>query len=67
VDNTGKTRPSLRRLYRLGMAALPVAWLSYRLGLRSATQHGNVVAAVRQYQALRRGLWFYGVLLATKP
>jgi hypothetical protein len=30
-------------------------------------QHGNVIASIRQYQALRHGAWFYSILSATKP
>jgi len=67
VENfTTPARPSLRRLYRIAVATYPFAWMARRLRLRSATQHGNVIAAVRQYQALERGLWLYGILSASK-
>jgi cyclopropane fatty-acyl-phospholipid synthase-like methyltransferase len=67
VDHTASTRRSLRRLYKLACVAWPIDWTLYGLGLRSTAQHGNVVASLRQYQALRRGLWFYGILSAEKP
>jgi len=68
VENfTAPTRPSLRRLYRTAYFTYPLAWTARTLRLRSAVQHGNVVAALRQYQALERGLWQYGILSATKP
>jgi tocopherol O-methyltransferase len=66
-DYTWSTRRSLRRLYKLACIATPIDWTLYRVGLRSERQHGNVVAALRQYQALRSGLWFYGILTASKP
>jgi len=63
---TARARPSLRRLYRIAVASYPFALTARMLRMRSATQHGNVVAALRQFQALERGLWSYGVLSATK-
>lgn len=66
-DYTWSTGRSLRRLYKLACIARPIDWTLYRLGLRSRRQHGNVVAALRQYQALQCGLWFYGILSARKP
>jgi hypothetical protein len=66
IDHTSATRRSLHRLYKLACLAWPIEWLLFRLGLRSKAQHGNVTASLRQYQLLRRGLWFYGILLATK-
>jgi tocopherol O-methyltransferase len=65
-DNTGKTRRSLRRLYMLSRIAQPIDAALHAARLRSNTQHGNVIASIRQYQALRNGLWFYGLLLAVK-
>lgn len=67
ADRTPLTRPSLRRLHATARAAQPFEWLGRLLGLRSATQHGNLRASIRQWQALERGLWFYGVLGARKP
>jgi hypothetical protein len=66
-DYTRVTRRSLRRLYKLAYLATPVDRLLYTLGLRSETQHRNVVASRRQYQLLRSGAWFYGILSGTKP
>jgi cyclopropane fatty-acyl-phospholipid synthase-like methyltransferase len=64
-DVTQNTRPSLRRLYRMSNWSYPIAKLGHVLGIRSAIQHGNVFGSLRQYQALERGLWFYGILSAT--
>jgi tocopherol O-methyltransferase len=66
-DVTVHTRPSLRRLYRMAYWTYPLALYGYVKGVRSAVQHGNVIASIRQYQALRHGAWFYSILSATKP
>ncbi len=65
-DCTSFTRPSLRRLYRMAAVAGPINEALYRLGVRSRTQHRNVIAALRQYEALQADSWFYGVLSAIK-
>lgn len=65
-DCTIFTRPSLRRLYRMAALAGPINEALYRLRVRSQTQHRNVIASVRQYQALGTDSWFYGVLSATR-
>ena len=66
-DFTAYARPSLRRLYRIAVLTYPLALSARILRFRSATQHGNVIAATRQYQALERGHWCYGILTATNP
>ena len=65
-DCTIFTRPSLARLYRMAALAVPLNEVLHRLGVRNEAQHRNVVASVRQYQALETDSWFYGVLSATK-
>jgi tocopherol O-methyltransferase len=66
-DVTAHTRSSLRRLYQLTFWTYPLALTGRTVGIRSAIQHGNVIGSLRQYQALKRGLWFYGIISATKP
>lgn len=66
-DGTHYTRPSLRRLYRMAFLAYPMGLMLHGVGLRTPAQHGNLVASLRQYQALKRNYWFYGILSATKP
>lgn len=66
-DVTAHTRPSLRRLYRMAYYTFPLAVIARTLRIRSAVQHKNVIASVRQYQALRRKAWFYSITSATKP
>jgi len=65
-DCTIFTRPSLRKLYRLALLASPINEVMYRLGIRNRTQHANVIASLRQYEALESDAWFYGVLSAIK-
>ncbi|MFY9809067.1 MAG: methyltransferase domain-containing protein [Pseudonocardiaceae bacterium] len=65
-DVTAHTRPSLYRLYRMAYWTYPLAVLGRITGIRSEVQHGNVVASIRQYQALRHDVWFYSILSATK-
>jgi len=64
-DVTVHTRPSLRRLYRMAYWTYPLAVLGRVTGIRSEVQHGNVIASIRQYQALRHRAWFYSILSAT--
>lgn len=66
-DVTVHTHPSLRRLYRLAYWTYPLAVLGRVTKIRSKVQHGNVIASIRQYQALRHGAWFYGILSAALP
>jgi tocopherol O-methyltransferase len=66
-DVTAHTRPSLRRLYRMAYWTYPLAVFGRVTGIRSEVQHGNVIASIRQYQALRHDAWFYSILSATKP
>jgi tocopherol O-methyltransferase len=65
IDNvTAHTRPSLHRLHRITLWSYPLAVLGRAAGVRSFVQHGNVLGSLHQYQALERGLWFYGIISA---
>ncbi len=66
-DVTDRVRVSLRNLHEKSLLWLPVGALLRVLGIRSRVQHGNQVGGIRQYQALRRGLWFYAHLSMRKP
>jgi tocopherol O-methyltransferase len=66
TDATADVWSSLARLHRYATACYPVHWVLRNLRLRTQTQHGNIVAALLQFEALKRGSWFYGLLLATK-
>jgi ubiquinone/menaquinone biosynthesis C-methylase UbiE len=60
------TSPSHRRLYNLATLLQPAAAVLERLGVGNSFQHGNVLAGLRQYQALRNDCWFYGILSGRK-
>jgi tocopherol O-methyltransferase len=66
-DITAHTRPSLHRLYQMTRWSYLLAVTGRAVGIRSAVQHGNVIGSICQYQAIERGLWFYGMLSATNP
>jgi len=65
-DVTANTVLSHRRLYLRACGMFPLAMLMRIVGLRNSVQTGNAFAALRQYQALKRGCWFYGILVARK-
>ncbi len=65
-DVTRCTSRSHRRLQNLATLALPLAVLLERVGIRNGVQHGNVIASLQQYQALRSDTWFYAILSAQK-
>ncbi|MEM6722389.1 MAG: methyltransferase domain-containing protein [Bacteroidota bacterium] len=66
-DKTPNVRISLKNLWKKSAQWLPVGVLLRLLFIRSKTQHGNQVASIRQYQALNKDLWFYGMIRAEKP
>lgn len=65
-DVTAHTVRSHLRLYQLAVLAMPLAVFLKRTQVRSHVQNGNVIAALRQYQALKGDCWFYGILTAYK-
>lgn len=66
-DYTAQTRVSLKNLHKIARRWLWADYLLYWTGIRSRVQHGNIIGSIRQFQALQKGLWHYGVLTATKP
>ncbi len=65
-DFTPHTIASHRHLYHKAQRASPVQTIFQIVGMRGPLRHRNFVAALRQYQTLRRDCWFYGVVLAWK-
>ena len=63
---TRYVEPSLRRLCLRSAAVFPIGVLLRAVRVRSAIQHGNVVASVLQYIALKRRAWEYCTLLAER-
>lgn len=66
IDATPDVSPSLERLYRRALYAYPLHQVLRACGLRNSVHHGNILAARLQFHALKRGLWFYGLLRARK-
>lgn len=65
-DMTEQALPSARRLHNAAKLLHPAHRAGTALGLRGAEQAGNIEAAHAQYLALRRGLWKYGMIVATR-
>jgi tocopherol O-methyltransferase len=66
-DITANMRRSLRRLYILSLAGVPISSVLRKLRLRSEVSHGNVLGSHFQYRALQRECWVYVLLVARKP
>ena len=66
-DVTELVLPSARRLFLISFAAIPYAKAKQWLGRITAWEFGHSRAMYYQYQALRRGLWQYGIVTAHKP
>lgn len=66
-DLTAAVAPSLARLERITSRLLPAGRLLRTARAMGKTDFANLVATVRQMDALERGLWRYVVLVAEKP
>ncbi|MGH3086615.1 MAG: methyltransferase domain-containing protein [Rubrobacteraceae bacterium] len=64
-DATANVWPSLRRIRRRAVAGYPAAGLVRAMGLGNPEHVSLARAGLRQYEALRRGLWLYGIFAAT--
>ncbi|HYW04367.1 MAG TPA: methyltransferase domain-containing protein [Gammaproteobacteria bacterium] len=66
-DATANVRPSAKRLHAYAQVARVVGKVLRLFGLRSRRQDRNILAVHRQWQALKRDLWHYGIFCARKP
>jgi len=66
-DATANVRPSAKRLHGYAQIARVVGKVLRLAGVRSRRQDRNILAVHRQWQALRRDLWHYGIFCARKP
>jgi cyclopropane fatty-acyl-phospholipid synthase-like methyltransferase len=66
-ERTDQIEPSLRKLYHFSLLTLPIAWVGHRLGLMSQTLLDGSISNFWQYEACRRRLVPYIVLLGHKP
>ncbi len=65
-DVTENIKPSLRRLSWISKMFLPAGIFCTLVGWRTKVQHGNIVGSIRQFDALKKNYWFYGILQAIK-
>jgi tocopherol O-methyltransferase len=66
VDATANVSASLTRLYRSALLCYPLHRFMRWLRLRTEMQHGNIMAAFLQFEALTQGYWFYGLMRARR-
>jgi tocopherol O-methyltransferase len=66
IDCTADVSASLERLYDRALRSYPFHQFLRAIGLRTELQHGNITAARLQFEALKQGFWFYGLLRAIK-
>jgi tocopherol O-methyltransferase len=66
-DITSYTMRSSRRIWKASLIILPLSKPLEKIGLRTARQTANVLAARHQYTTMCDGLWGYSVFTAVKP
>jgi hypothetical protein len=66
-DITSYTMRSSRRIWKASLIILPLSKPLEKIGLRTARQTANVLAARHQYTTICDGLWGYSVFTAVKP
>ncbi len=57
---------SLKNLHQIARRWLWANYILRALRVRSREQHHNITGSVRQFEALRQGLWFYALITAQK-
>jgi tocopherol O-methyltransferase len=65
-DMSAYTWISSRNLYQMARRWFWLGVALRRLGIRSSVQHDNHRGAMRQFEALRAGCWYYAAITATK-
>ena len=63
---TRHTEPSLAYLHSLSKRLWGLGKFLRKIGLRNDINHGNHFASIRQYEALKNDLWYYGLLSLKK-
>lgn len=66
-DKSRAVLPSSRRMSQVCTLTAPLGRALELVGLRTRLQTENSVGAVLQYDALKRGLWIYGIVSGRKP
>lgn len=65
-DKSAGVLPSSRRMKTVCTVTAPLGRVLETVGLRTRLQTENSIGAVLQYDALRRGLWIYGIVSAER-
>lgn len=65
-DISKQMLPSMRRLRRLAITFYPLESILRVFRVRSSIQHQNIKSARLQWEAIKLGLWIYGVVYALK-
>ena len=65
-DATAEVWPSFRSLWRRCLLGYPAVWALRSLGACDEEKLAAVRSGMLQFEALGRGLWFYGIFTATK-
>jgi len=65
-DATPHVMPSAKRLYLYSLFGVPLSKLGEWVGLRTSVQTENLLSARYHYQALKQGLWQYGIVSAKR-
>lgn len=66
VNITQNTKPSLKHLHSMASKLWRFGIFLKGLGLRNNINHGNHLSSIRQYEALEKELWIYGLLSLKK-
>lgn len=65
-DITLHTRPSLQHLHSMAKKLWKLGKVLKKIKLRNKVNHGNHFASIKQYEALEKKLWFYGLISLKK-
>lgn len=67
IENiTEFTKPSLRHLHSMASKLWRFGQFLKRIGLRNKINHGNHFGSIKQFEALEKRLWYYGLLSLKK-
>jgi len=66
-DKSQGVLPSSRRMSQVCTLTAPLGRALELVGLRTQLQTENSIGAILQYDALKRGLWIYGIVAGQKP
>jgi tocopherol O-methyltransferase len=67
IENiTQYTKPSLRHLHSMASKLWRFGQLLKKIGLRNEINHGSHFGSIKQFEALEKQLWYYGLLFLKK-